>query len=214
MALDIQISAAELADSLGFTISDLTGSYGTGNTGGYGAPNADIADVLSCVATIIKPDPDTFLPSSDPSFEVEVDVYYGTGGQLPNTTGIKQTISAVDDLGYAETMQNGVYSVQITMEIDFGGEFVQSSNTYYMLVYNSLVCCITKQYLTINLDECGDCLKRDSAVWNTMVGQFYLNGAYYAWLYAVADATGDFSKCAEYLLAVTDICNNCAPCGC
>lgn len=212
MPLTLRYTAAELADNTGFDITDATGSYGASNTGGFGAPNPDIADILTCIASITKPDPITFQPSTDPAMTIDIDVYYGTtDGELPNTTGVKQTILATD-LGYTETLQNGVYAIQITAtDIDT----TYTSAVYYLLVYGSLVCCLTRPYLTLNLDECGDCLKKDSAVWNILMGNLALNGAYWSWYYASADGIGDFSKTGEYLAIATDLCEGCTnDCGC
>lgn len=214
MPLQVRITATESASSGGFNIADVTGSYNSvTNPFGYGGGvNPDIADILTCVATITKPDPVTFLPSTDPALTITKNVYYGDAPNvLPNTTGILQFISAVDDLGYAETMQNGIYAVYIT-ETDIDTTYI--SNTYYMLVYNSLVCCITKPYLTVNLDECGSCLKRDTGIWNIIYGKFIIDGVYWAWFYESEAGLGDFSKTAEYLIEATAICNDCNSCGC
>lgn len=202
MALDWKPRYSEFADSSKIVAADYTGLYGTSNTGGFGTPNMAVSDASSCIVEVTKPDPITLLPSTDPAMTIVIDMF----GTLPNTDGTTFNILATA-LGYTDgKLQMGRYKLVSRLESE--SLSLSYSVTGYLMVMNSVNCCIEKMMLNTDINECCDCFKADSIASNVRLGKSYLWGA-------LAANKHDYgNKAAEFLKRAIEICNGCKQCNC
>ena len=210
MALSFIAQYKEYPDYSKLTIEDKTGVYNvTTNPTGWGTPNLQIGDVLTCFAEVTKPDLTTLLPSSDPLMKVTKDVYYGSvGGVLPNTTSELQSVTALE-LGYTdEKLVSGLYSIRTYGAGDPDLAGTSFSYTGYFLSLGKAVCCIDKLLLSSNIKDCCGCFKKEDASSRARLGKMYIWGA------IAAFNNGLYQECAAYIKRINEICANCIPCGC
>ena len=202
MALIFNTSASEASNSESLAITDLTGSA---SPGGWGySTNPSVADVLTCIATITKPDTTTLLPSLDPSYIVVANVF----PTLPNNSSLSVDVLATA-LGYGSTLQTGIYKI-VTSGTGNDGAAFTFSDTVYLLADNALRCCIENILLSVNLAECNNCLSKDSIAFQANMGIFYLNMASIAFNRTVPD----LNKAAKALVRASQICSQCSDCNC
>lgn len=132
MALELKYTVTENPDRLGINISEQTGSYSSGNLGGYGSPNPALGDVVSAVFTIQKRG-DTAIYSIDPSPE------------LPTSDSTIQLLVPATSFGYAanEKIEDGIYKVTYTVNyVDSLGNQASDFDSFYFAFTEKLKCCI------------------------------------------------------------------------
>ncbi len=139
MALQINFSTTQGNDCTSFVLTDETGSYSAlTNPGGFGTPNPNVSDILTCTVDITLPDGTilTGLSCILPSL--------GTETEFDST-----------DLGLSGDLPEGVYKLNYMMT-DTNGYFytIQKSTLFYC----STQCCLDKAIADIELNtECTDC---------------------------------------------------------
>jgi len=139
MALQANFYTTQGNDCSTFVLTNSTGDYSAlNNPGGFGTPNPDVADILTCTADITLPDGTVFtdvvctLPSVGTETEFDATDFSLTG-DLPEgvwTINFKMT----DTSGYFYTIQKSI------------------------LFYCSVQCCLDKAIADIELStDCTDC---------------------------------------------------------
>lgn len=116
--------------------TEITGSYSTTNTGGWGTPNATLAQATSAILTITDPNNviyivnlfDNALPSSNKDF------YY----DIP-TTDITDTII------------DGKWTFLYTVVANA----VTYTKTKYSLFFCNSECCVSQMLADLDLEDCG-----------------------------------------------------------
>ena len=132
--LCVQSSCTELV------FKETTGAYSATNTGGYGAPNVTINNIVSAVLTVTSP--------SD--VEYEIDLFTE---DFPTTDTEFEYIIDLDDIGSPTTITDGQWSFIYRVTTD--ADVVYTANASYLFTCNSQ-CCVAQMLANIEPDSC-DC---------------------------------------------------------
>lgn len=146
MALDLKLDICQSNDCRDLQLTETTGVYdASSNTGGYGAPNPEIADILSANVTLSLLDRTTGAPTVSPSGEISVfpgsaDV---TLGVLPNITSTVQTITG-DNFGYGTSSKlvDGVYTLKY--DVNTASKATSATKTFTVFLNCNIKCCEQK----------------------------------------------------------------------
>ena len=209
MALEFNIKFTRSNDQLSLVATDLTGVYNaTTNPGGYGTPNAEVADFVSFDISVTMPDPVTLLPSGTP---VVIDAY----PDLPSSSNGTFTITNVDlGLGSNTKLIDGVYEFSIIASTATD-EYEYSTKAIYSDI---VACCI--RTMTAEAASCG-CSSTSDKIKNLVKTNMWLSvlvpyvddsGTIYT---SSVEVCGQYDKGAEILRALNKICStsNCQGCG-
>jgi len=126
MALQVKAAFKVKKDGSGIIFKDVTGPYSASNTGGYGNPNATIANVTSSNVAITTPSGNSYTITA--SFAS--DVYLET-----LITNVQLGFSA------SSTVEDGIYSVVYTVVTSTEG--TRTYTTKFFITWN-VECCFEK----------------------------------------------------------------------
>jgi len=148
MALIPKIKMCLASDCSTLTFSELTGAYNaTTNTGGYGATNSDIIDIVQATLTVIDP--------SDNSYTIDM---YITGDFPTTNTDFTYTIN-LEDIDKT-SIEDGYWQFIYTV-LDDDTDTVYSTTTSYYFYCNS-ECCVSKLLTSIDIEaSCSDKINND-----------------------------------------------------
>jgi len=193
----IDFTASETCDSKGIKITETTGTYNSpANTGGWGNPNADLANVQ-----------DAELIITTPSGTVYTITYAQMNGLLPSMVE-GSFIVHMGLLGGTQgaTMTQGLYSIKYRVLIEYNNAPPQSTWVTvqkYVFLHNTIKCCVHKMLATLDMcDTCPcDSEKQDALEAYTL---------YKAMLYA--SSCGSIDKADKIFKQVSRLCNYKGPC--
>lgn len=190
MSLEISREVCVKCNLKLFTVEDLTGVYdAVSNTGGYGTPNPEIADVQAAYITVTMSDGTIYTIDCFPT--------------LPNTSGTTFSVTS-EDIGQAadEQFLDDVSLIEYTvLGVSGGVPFSVKCGTYEVFMCNAL-CCVNEKMANIEVG-CG-CKS------NASTEELFLNleGAKYA------AECGKQEKALALLDYVNEKCDgNCTNCG-
>lgn len=194
MALDV--NADFQVDNVTGTVAvvDLTMPVSSTNTGGYGAPNIEIADVTDAAVAITLPDTTTFMPTGS---EVIFDGASSPAAfpTLPNTSYAPFVVDG-EMVGEAagDKMPDGVYK--------FGYQVTDGTNTYsstkYVLIDSTVRCCLSALAQNVDVNKC-KCGKSDS----------FSEGWYMLEVAQAAMECQNITVAAKALVRAKELCNGC-----
>lgn len=153
MPLELKYSIETSPTRLSINFIENTGSYSTGNQGGYGSPNPFVGDIISSTVSITKKN-DT------------VTYYINPYPALPTIdSSLKYAIPATD-FGYASgvKIQDGLYRVDYSVTyLDTGNNAVTANDSFYFAFIEGIKCCIRKQREKIPVPDptCNGCQNED-----------------------------------------------------
>lgn len=153
MPLEVKYDIETPPSRLSINFIDNTGSYSTGNQGGYGTPNPFIADVISSQIAITKRgdtttyyvDPYPALPTTDSSMKYAI-----PATSFGFTSGQKIT--------------DGLYKVEYSVTyLDTGNNAATANDSFYFPFIEGLKCCIRKQREKISVPDptCNGCQDKE-----------------------------------------------------
>lgn len=154
MPLQIQYNIETIPDRLSINFIDTTGSYSSGNLGGYGTPNPFVGDIVSSQITITKRNGTTYSINPFPS--------------LPTTdSSLKYSIPATL-FGYTsgQKIEDGLYEVGYSVSyLDSGSNLVTATDSFYFAFIEGLKCCVTKlrEKIEVPSSPCVECKSQKSA---------------------------------------------------
>lgn len=142
MPLELKYDIETPGNRLSINFIEKTGSYSTGNLGGYGAPNPYLSDIISAQISITKRGGTTYninvyptLPTNDPT--------------------LKYLIPATS-FGFAsgEKITDGLYQVAYQVQyLDSGNNVITSSDSFYFPFIEGLKCCVSKMRSKISVSS-------------------------------------------------------------
>jgi len=194
MALDLKFCASVSNDSKSLCVTDTTGVYSVSNTGGWGAPNPEIADATAASVTIAKRNNDgTYTSPEIPTQDVYPD--------LPNITNTEDCLLA-EDFGYGTDAiyEDGIY--RVTYSVTTTGPVV-TTTTKEIPIINSINCCIQKMALKVSTCEC-NCEDIEKKQRDLMFYYRLLRGSI---------GCGTMDDVQNYIDKLTKMCATCG-CGC
>lgn len=152
MALELSINICQSRDCTGLEFTETTGAYNaTSNTTGWGAPNADLGDVVTATLTISGDE-----MSSDSVFDMVAE------GFPTDDSDVIFDISNADlSFGAASPITDGVY--------EFLYEITTATTSYEVSVVKLFYCNIQCQVnsmladLQVSDPDCNDCTKEESS---------------------------------------------------
>jgi hypothetical protein len=135
VSLDFQICISNCCNNL--TITDLTYLYSVDNTGGWGAPNTELADIVSATINVITP--------SNDSYTIDILTEIQAQSQI--------TIDPLQ-IGMVDVIEDGVYRFYININIgtEESPEYVSYEET--KLFYCNIGKEVHKMIGNFNLDGC------------------------------------------------------------
>lgn len=114
--LVLKSSSCIVPDATYINFNELTGTYGSGNTTGWGAPNPLTTDIITATLKVVIPDSDTLQPTGD---VIEIPAT----GILPFDKTASTFVVTPDMLGLTtDTLPDGAWIIN--------PEYVDASNTY------------------------------------------------------------------------------------
>lgn len=142
MANVLSFSVTEAADRFSLDIKETSGVYSGSNTGGWGAPNSDIADAETATIEITLPGASVAL--------TPIDAY----PTLPNTTSVVFTI-ANTDLGLTATTELpvGIYTIKYLVTRTTATAFSYEV-TCYVLIDGQLSRCLDRMIAAMSIEDC------------------------------------------------------------
>ena len=129
MGLTLEFSLSQSADCTKLNLTDNTGAYSSGNPNGWGAPNADLIDVISVyVAGTFRP-----YPCNAPAVNIPSTELMPSPNSLPYSL-YQEFILNPSMLGFLSTsFQDGIYTLGVTVNTslytitDSGSDFVAAN---------------------------------------------------------------------------------------
>lgn len=159
MALVINFDIEQSSDCSEFVLVDTTGTYSTLNPTGFGTPNPDTGDILTCTATFTLPDGTSVGP---------LDCTLPSAGD--------ETLFDSSDLGLSGDMPEGVYTITYVMTDSSDRTY---SVTNSRLIYCNTQCCLDQAVANFNGSTgCKDCNSKE--VERLFTIHVYLMSAKYA----------------------------------
>lgn len=196
MALTLTAIACNNKNCSQLCITDTTGAYTSGNTGGFNAPNPTIASALTATIIISK-------RNSDGTFGTAYTTQnaYPT---LPNTTSVQFCFTAEDcGLGTDSTFTDGVYKIVYTVTGNDGSPYT-ATTTFYKAIICGVKCCYDKMADEWSNCHCG-CTDLDN--------EFMLIATWYRLLLAAIQC-GNADAIQIYINKLNKVCGTCGGCGC
>lgn len=137
MALTPTITLCLNSGCTTLTLRETTGAYNAStNTGGYGAPNPEIAAVTAAVLTVTDPD----------GTEYEIDLF--TEGFPTDNEDFEYEIDLAD-LGDRESIEDGYW--QFSYTVTSGDDYTGTKNYFF---YCNIECCVNRLLTLVEADEC------------------------------------------------------------
>lgn len=139
MALELKFDVCQSNDCLSFDFTEQTGIYdGTTNTGGYGTPNTEVADIIAAELVIVAP-----------YFTDTIDLY----SQFPDSTGLE--IKNYDGTT-GGVITDGIYTITYNVYIDVAGTpTLDATLTKSFLFSCGSKCCVDKIVAKLAESTCG-----------------------------------------------------------
>ena len=190
----IKFSTVESCDSQNIVFTDTTGLFSESNSGGWGAPNSALGDVL-----------DVEINITDPAGTIHNIDSNVLGGVLPNASNNGFMINMSHLGGTAQTtMTQGLYRIEYRVLVNDGGiAGVWLAVRKWVFAYSTIKCCVHK--MLASLDMCDDC-PCDSEKQNALEAYTL----YKAMLYA--SSCGSITKADKIFKQVSRLCNYKGPC--
>ncbi len=189
--MQLDIDTCQNSDCSSLNITDQTGVYSSGNSGGYGSPNFAISDAVGA-----------HLYVTDPSGVQTTINCYPT---FPDDTGASTFTITNTDLGNTGSMADGIYVIKYQVDfLNFNSQVVSYNVVKTILLSCSTKCCIDKMIAKIPES---DCSCEDKQLKNALLAF----GLYQALINA--GKCGSVSAVSNLLSRLTKLCSS-ANCGC
>jgi hypothetical protein len=135
MPLELKYNVEEPQSRTSINFIETTGSYSTGNLGGYGTPNPFVGDAISSSISITKRGSSTTYTINPYSALPTLD------------SAAKYAISATQ-FGFSsgEKITDGLYQVSYSVTyLDTGNNAATATDSFYSAFIGGIECCIRKQ---------------------------------------------------------------------
>ncbi len=189
--MQLDFSLCQKSDCTSFDITDTTGVYSSGNSGGYGNPNFAISDAI-----------DSRLYITDPQ---GVQTIINTYPTLPDSTGTAVFTVTSSDLGGSGNLEDGIYVIKY--QVDFNNsssQTVQYDVVKTILLSCTIKCCIDKMIASI---PDSDCSCDDKKIKNALLAFALYQGL------IDAGKCGNETKATNILSSLNKLCDI-KQCGC
>ena len=204
MALAQSFTYELSSDAHTLVMTDTTGAYNaTTNPGGYGGVNPAVGDFSAMTVTILRPDPETLLPTNS----VTIDVY----PTLPSSSSGTFDLTALLIEGADGVLPDGWYELTVSSTYDVGAETtVEVVNN--KLIFDTAECCIDNLIVSAEGDcGCEGADEKNAKLALSVVYLYALNKRINdaeEIIESIIDECGDYTRGVEMIKYLQDVCDN------